>query len=110
MRAGKLRKRFTIQSKTPAQAADGQPVYTWGTFLTVWGSIERAQGREYLESTTQAQAVTHKVTVRYQDGITPEMRIAFTDRASTTRYYDIEAVLEPEIYGKELTLMCREMV
>jgi SPP1 family predicted phage head-tail adaptor len=110
MRAGKLRKRVVIQSKTPAQAADGQPVYTWGTYATVWASIEPATGREYLESTTQAQAVMHKVTIRYRDGITPEMRLAFTDRESSTRYFDIEAVLEPEIYGKELQLMCREMV
>lgn len=110
MRAGRLRKRITIQNKAAVVNADGQPVYTWGTYLTVWASIEPATGKEYAEASTQAQSVMHKVTVRYQDGITPEMRVAFTDREGTTRIYDIEAVLEPEIYGKELALMCREMV
>lgn len=110
MRAGHLRHRITVQQAATAPNAYGEPIATWSTYLTAWASIEPASGREYQAAATQQQAVTHKVRMRYRDGVTPEMRIKFTDRTSTDRYFDIESVIEPQVRGVELVLMCREQL
>lgn len=110
MRAGRLRNRIAVQSKTATQNAAGEPVYTWATLYNAWASIEPTSGRESVSGTAPVQEVTHRVEMRYRDGVTPEMRISWTDRTETTRIYDIESVIEPFQRGERLQLLVKELV
>lgn len=110
MRAGRLRHRITLQFNSPSRGAAGEVVDSWSDQFTVWASIEPLKGEEFLEGQAQSQKVTYRVEARYRSGFTPEKRLKFTDRESTTRYLWIESVIEPYIRGTDLKLMCREMV
>ena len=110
MRAGRLRHRIVLQSKTQAADAFGQLVDTWTDTATVWAFINPQSAREFLAQGIQAQQVSHVIEMRYQDNITPQMRIQYTDRTKTTRTFDIEQVLEPMIHGERLQLVCKELV
>ena len=47
MRAGRLRHRLVLQSKSEARDAYGGAIITWSTQDTVWGAIEPLSGNEY---------------------------------------------------------------
>ena len=100
MRAGWLRHRLVIQSKSYTPNAYGEPVETWTTTATVWGSVEPLRGTEYLTGRTIAEVVTTKIRIRYRSGIAPEMRVT----------YDIESVVEVKTQKRELELMCSEAI
>ncbi|HLA24593.1 MAG TPA: phage head closure protein [bacterium] len=100
MRAGELRERITIQRKTTPVAQDGfgGESITWVTLAAVWAKVEALSGREFIGMGRQEAAVTHKVTIRERDDVTPAMRIAWG-----AQILQIEAVLGG-------TIMCREVV
>lgn len=110
MRAGRLRQRITLQTNTPSQDSYGQEIESWADTMTVWAFINPESAREFLQQGIQAQQVRQTIEMRYQTGITPEMRVKFVDRDSNTRYFDIEQVLEPATARERLTLICKELV
>lgn len=105
MRAGALRHRIAIEEKSVAQNEFGEEEATWNTFVDAWASIRPLTGREFLESRAQGQEISHEVRLRHRDGVTPEMRVSFDGRV-----FDIEAAMNVEERGKELVLMCKELV
>lgn len=105
MRAGQLRQRITIQSKTTSQNGAGEPVETWATFHACWAKVSPLKGREYLEAATQQQAISHRVEIRHKDGITPEMQVLFGSRVLV-----VESVQNVDERGINDLLMCREML
>lgn len=105
MRAGRLRHRVTIQSKTVTQNSYGEEVITWTDVDTVWASIEPLRGREFEELRRAGADLTTRIVMRYQAGIVPEMRA--TEGGHT---YDILSVVNVEERDRELHLMCREVL
>ena len=105
MRAGWLRHRLVIQSKSYTPNAYGEPVETWTTTATVWGSVEPLRGTDYLTGRTIAEVVTTKIRIRYRSGIAPEMRVTWDGHT-----YDIESVVEVKTQKRELELMCSEAI
>lgn len=106
MEAGQLRHRIQIQHKvtgSPQQNAAGEPNTSWSTFLSVWASVDPVTGREPYLTQEHLNATTHKVKVRYRDGITGAMRVLFGDRV-----FDIKAVLNWGERNRELLLLCEE--
>lgn len=84
MRGGKLRHRVNFQSRTPTTDGYGGQVGVWDDFLTdIPASIEPLTSRELLAAQAVQSEVTHKVTVRYQDGLDSSMRIVFGERVFT---------------------------
>lgn len=105
MNIGKLRHRVTIQERTVEKDDVGQAIETWDTFDTVWASVEPLRGREYFAAAQANAQVTHKVTIRYLDGVLPTMRVLFGSRVLT-----IDAILNTEERNREMVLMCEEEV
>lgn len=66
MNAGRLRHRIEVQEAVETQDDGGDPVVSWSTVGTVWGSIEPVRGREatYAGEQTLAEMDT-RITVRY---------------------------------------------
>lgn len=105
MRAGWLRHRLTIEAPHSTKNTFGEDVVTWVDEATVWASVEPLRGREYLEARQQQAEVTHRVAMRYRDGVEPKKRLRFGQRRLL-----IESVVNPLERGERLELMCREMV
>lgn len=106
MNPGELNKRVTFQRSDTGQDGFGQPVEIWIDVVTVWASVNPIVGREFFAAETISSELTHKVKIRYRSGITPDMRIKFSERI-----FEIKA---PPINYKEnnteLQIMCKELV
>lgn len=106
MRAGWLRHRVVIQERAPEQDSYGEERPAWVDAATVWASVEPLRGREYLEARQGQAEVSHRVGMRYRDGVGPAMRL----RLPGGRVLVIESVINPLEQGERLELMCRELV
>jgi SPP1 family predicted phage head-tail adaptor len=105
MRAGRLRHRLTLQSKTTTQNAYGEAVVSWVNQGTVWGAIEPLSGRE-LYAQQQIQPETKvRVVMRYHSTIDESWRIV-----SGGKYYDIDTIINADERNRMLTIMCRQGV
>ncbi len=104
VRAGDLSHLLTIQS--PPSTPDGQGGFT-GPFTThaeAWGKVEPLRGTEVQEFGTLYPAATHKVTMRFVDGVAPPKRILFRGG----RILEIEAVRNLMERDETLELICQE--
>ena len=106
MRAGALRHRVTLKSKTVSRDTFGEEDITWATVATVWGSVEPLRGREYMEAKQGQADVSHRVVIRYRTGVVPTMRVYLEDG----RALEIDGVINRLERDEQLELMCRELV
>ena len=104
MRAGTLRHRVTLQRRELEKDDYGgvSPRGVWVDVATVWASLEAVSGREFFASRQEQFEVTHKVTIRYRDGVTADMRVVHGGKT-----FGVVAPL-PDNRGTRLVLMCRE--
>ena len=105
MRAGRLRHRVTIQEKSAAQNTTGEEIATGADVATVWAAVEPRRGSEFAELERAGAQITTRIVMRYRDGILPEMRVVFGSHV-----YDIRSVVHVDERGRELQLMCRELI
>lgn len=106
MRAGKLRHRITIQKKGPVtRSASNQEVFSWVDVLTVRAEARPASGRELLRSGAQLADATTVFSIRYRKGLTPAMRVLWGDHV-----LDLKQVIDVDGRGRELELLCTEVV
>jgi SPP1 family predicted phage head-tail adaptor len=105
MRAGALRHTLVIEQPTETRDAHGQAVQTWTTFATVPGSLEPLNGREIFAAAQVQAEITARARIRYLDGVTPKMRIAFE-----SKIYAITAVIDRDLRHRELELLLAEGV
>lgn len=105
MEAGRLRHRVTIQNATLAQDAYGEPIKTWGTYATVWASVEQLDGREYWTAQQAQSDVNTRIRIRLRDGVTPLMRVSWD-----SRIFEIQTVIRDATNKRQMDLMCREVL
>ena len=101
---GRLRERVTIQQATESRNSLGEVTQTWSTFVERWASVEGLSGREVLLSGQQQTEVTHRVRMRYVEGMTQQMRILWRGRV-----FEITSLLEHH-NRTEHELLCTEDV
>lgn len=105
MNSGKLRHKICIETKATMRNSLGEEVVTWTPFLYAWASIEPLSGREFFLAQQTQASVDHKINLRYQPGIRPEMRVSWGERM-----FDITAVLNKEERNTELMLYVSESI
>ena len=103
--AGRLNKRVTLQSATAARDGHGQPVETWADVATTWAAVEPIRGREYFAAQQVTAETTHRITLRYRSGVSPQWRVVFGSRT-----FRIESVINPLEKNERLELMCVEVL
>lgn len=105
--AGKLNKRISFIRKTDGTAKDtaGDTIIGTDTFATVWARVDYVKGREYFEAKKFQSELTYRITVRYMQGITPDMVISYNNRT-----FKIEDIMDPLEYHEVLEIMCFEKV
>jgi SPP1 family predicted phage head-tail adaptor len=87
--AGKLRERVTVQIASGATNALGETVLTWANSTACWASVEGVSARESLAAGQQEISITHRVRMRYLQGLTQNMRFSWRSRT-----LDIVSLLE----------------
>lgn len=102
IRSGELRERVTVQTPVEYRNPLGETVLTWEDFATVWASVEGTSVRETLLFGQQDIAVTHKVVMRYLDGLNGKMRLIWRSRV-----LEVISVLEHENRSRH-ELVCQE--
>lgn len=107
MFAGKLRHKVDIEHQSagsPQQFGTGEPDVAWIVFLNdIWAAVEPLSGRELFAAQEFHSEVTTRIRLRYRDGITAAMRVAFE-----SRHYNILYIIDPEERHRELHLLCSE--
>jgi SPP1 family predicted phage head-tail adaptor len=91
MDAGLLRERITVQQPTETRNRLGESVFEWSTFATVWASVQGVTSREALLAGQQQLDITHRVRLRFLDGLTAKMRLSWRGRT-----LEIVSLLEQE--------------
>jgi SPP1 family predicted phage head-tail adaptor len=80
IRSGELRERVTIQVSAESRNNLGEATLTWTDFTTRWASVEGVSVREALLNGQQDTNLTHRVRMRYVDGLTQNMRLIWRGR------------------------------
>lgn len=89
MRAGKLDRLVTIQSKSEVVDAFGERTNTWSTFLTVHAMPVQKDGKEQTTDSNRSTDRMVNFRIRYKSTITNEMRVIWE-----SNYYKIEDIKE----------------
>ena len=105
VRAGNLRHRVTIQRKSVSLDGYGAENASWAEFARVWASVEGLAGRELWAAQAEQGEQTTGVRARWLPGVKVEDRVVFGSRT-----FDILAVVDATGRGREMELMCRELV
>ena len=77
---GEMWTRVTIQQAATSQNEVGETVLAWSTVATVWASVESLSARETERFAETVGFMTHRVKIRYLDGLTGAMRIVYRNR------------------------------
>lgn len=114
-RAGELRHRITIQREDKEDDGIGgqQPKTSYpsdgsgwtNVYCSVAASIEPISGGEAIVARQMQDTVTHKIVMRYRDGITAAMRVLFKGRV-----FNIREVRNFDERNWKLELRCEENV
>jgi len=80
LNAGDMWTRITIEQATTTRNAVGESTLSWTTFATVWASVESLSARETERFAETLGFMTHKIRIRYLNGLTSAMRIVYRNR------------------------------
>ena len=105
MRAGRLRHRVTLQSKSESLDGFGEPARTWSNDATVYAAIEPLSGRERLTADQVRADVSHRILIRHRDNVSPANRITHSSRT-----FEIISVSNFDERDIRLELLCTEVV
>ena len=108
VRAGDLRDRVTLQTRTIAQDAAGQPIDTWVTLFTGWAEIDSLTGRELMAAQAVQSSVTHEIHMRYRTEFANPNAVANMRAVYGTRVFNIHAALDQNERRRMIVLLAEE--
>lgn len=89
-RAGRFRRRLTIESRVETENDFGEVEWTWTTHATVWAGIEPLRGREFFAAEQLQSEVQGRIRMRYRGDLTTKMR---GYEAATETYFDFTEII-----------------
>lgn len=103
--AGKMRRQAVLES--PQEVSDGAGGYSlsWQEEATLWAEMRPLSGKEKVVADKLQASLTHRVVLRYRDGVTPQMRLQMDGR-----YFNIRRVINVEERNEFLELLVEEGV
>ena len=101
---GARRRRFILE--LPLESADGfgGVIRTYAAGPQLWGAIEIMRGDEQVRGGRAEQTVTHRVRLRYRDGITAAHRLTCGPRR-----FQIRTAADPDGMRRELVCLVEEV-
>ena len=103
LRAGSMRDRVQIQSRTDSIDAGGQEQSTWTTIYTCWAEINQYVASNKEDLGVRVNSLQAKVTTRYNAVIIPTMRVLVNN---TGDLYIIDQVADPDGIKFVMDLHC----
>lgn len=105
MRAGRLRHRITLQRLSSTQNTVGEKIDNYTDVTTVWGEVKPFRGSEVFENYKEFGELTHKITIRYYQGLDRTWRIKFDGRIF--RIVSVVNIEERDVY---MEIVCKEIL
>ncbi len=106
MKAGSRRHKITLQTKSSALDAYGQPSLTYTKLTDAWGDLRSLNGSEILTAQQQGAEITHKVMLNWTPNVAtfgPDDRVVYGNRV-----FDVLSVLDVEGRRRTIELMLKE--
>lgn len=104
---GKLRHRLTIEEPIATPDTGGGKAIVWQALArspVIWARIEPLSARITPVFGQNSHEATHKITLRFRDDLSPDMRLR-----KDTRLFTIRSILPIKEDGGFLTLLTREI-
>lgn len=101
---GARRRRFVLELPLESPDGFGGVIRSYAPGPELWGAIETVSGDERFRGGRPEQAVTHRVTLRYRDGVTAAMRLT-----RDLRRFDIRTAGDPDGRRRELVCLVEEV-
>ncbi len=101
--AGELRHVVTVQVRADTIGARGQRTAAWVDEYTDRAKIETVSGRESESARQLYASASHRVTMRYRPGMTPQKRLVLGSRVLEIGHVD-----DWEQRGRWHVLLCSE--
>jgi len=118
--AGELRNKITIQELQRVPDGYGGYTETWNNITAkTWAEIQPLRGSERYQAQRISNALSHKVILRYLDGIKPQMRVCSSDSIlpcllpfvlDDLQVFHIVAAINVEERNEMLELLCEEKI
>lgn len=110
VRAGILRHRVTFYDTVEGTDEWGQPVEgVQAVIVNEPAEVRDIRGREYWQQQqVPAGEVTTRIRVRYRPEYHRQMVVEWHVEGATPRWFEVEAVLDPDGRRRDLHIMCRE--
>lgn len=89
LRSGDMDTLATVQAPAESANSVGEPILTWSTFAQRWIAVLPLSGSEQIQAMANEASVTHRIRMRYTEGLKPKMRIV-----SDGRTFEIMSVVE----------------
>jgi SPP1 family predicted phage head-tail adaptor len=97
-------RRFVLEVPLESPDGFGGVIRTYAAGPQVWGAIEMLKGDERVRAGRPEQAVTHRVTLRYRDGVTAAMRLS-----RGLRRFAIRSAADPDGTRRDLVCLVEEI-
>lgn len=108
MQSGLLRHRIKLLQPVKTVNTYNEEVITFSEIARTWAAVRPLLGNEFLEERARGAQVSHRVQLRWSSdlAIEPTWRVEFKGRT-------LEVIAPPmnvDERGRELVLMCKELV
>ena len=104
MNAGRLRHRIEIQRATEGRNQHGGVEEDWQPIATRWAAIQPFRARELFAAQQVQSQVTHRIWMRYFEGLQSTDRIKFGQRI-----FNIDGIRNIDERNRELEVFCMEV-
>lgn len=101
---GARSRRFVLEVPLERPDGFGGVIRSYAPGPQVWGAMEMLSGHERVRADRPEQALTHRVTLRYRDGVTGAMRLV-----SGLRRFAIRAASDPDGTRRDLVCLVEEI-
>lgn len=101
---GARARRFVLEMPLERPDGFGGVIRSYALGPQMWGAMEMLSGIERVRADRPEQALTHKVTLRYRDGVTAAMRLV-----SGLRRFAIRTASDPDGSRRELVCLVEEI-
>jgi SPP1 family predicted phage head-tail adaptor len=101
---GARARRFVLEVPLESPDGFGGVIRSYRPGPQVWGAMEMLSGSERVRADRPEQSLTHKITLRYRDGVTGAMRLTVG-----LRRFAIRAASDPDGSRRDLVCLVEEI-
>jgi SPP1 family predicted phage head-tail adaptor len=101
---GARSRRFVLELPLERSDGFGGVIRSYAPVPQLWGAIEMLSGGERVRADRPEQSLTHRITLRYRDGVTGAMRLT-----SGLRRFAIRSESDPDGAKRDLVCLVEEV-